>query len=162
MLTSKQIGKGRRSTEVWLQAKVYLYVSEVCQGETWQTEEPVLLFFFFLWINHTYFTTTSLQANYKRSPINQPTSYTAAAESINSIDNGIAEPKNPTITCEQYLYNYIHTFYIRTALFLKKTTYTRWGAGTPTLTRKRKRTLMNLGLEIYDKEPDICLAQKMS
>lgn len=46
--------------------------------------------------------------------------------------------KNPIITCEQYL----------------------WGSGTPTLTCKCKRTLVNLGLEIYDKQPDICLAQK--
>jgi len=49
VLTGEQFGKGRSSREVWLQAKVYLYVSEVCEDETWQTEEPVFfLFFLFL------------------------------------------------------------------------------------------------------------------
>lgn len=52
MLTREQFGKGRGSREVWLQAKVYLYVSEVSEDEIWQTGEPVFFLFFFL-INHT-------------------------------------------------------------------------------------------------------------
>lgn len=40
-MTGEQFGEGRSSREVWLQAKVYLYVSEVCGDETWQTGEPV-------------------------------------------------------------------------------------------------------------------------
>lgn len=35
-------------------------------------------------INHTWFTTTALQASYKRSPVKHPASYTLAAECINS------------------------------------------------------------------------------
>lgn len=44
VLTREQFGKGRRSREVWLQAKVYLYVSEVCGDEIWQTGEPVFFY----------------------------------------------------------------------------------------------------------------------
>lgn len=43
VLTVEQFGKGRSYREVWLRARVYLYVSEVCWDETWQTGEPVFL-----------------------------------------------------------------------------------------------------------------------
>lgn len=83
VLTGYQFGEGRCSREVWLQAKLYLYVCEVFGNETWQTGEPV----FFM--NHTWFTTTTLQASYKSNPVKCSASYTVAAESINMQTDGI-------------------------------------------------------------------------
>lgn len=47
VLTGEQFGKGRSSREVWLQAKVYLYVSEVLEMKPGRQENQ-----FFLWITH--------------------------------------------------------------------------------------------------------------
>lgn len=94
MLTREQFGKGRSSREVWLQAKVYLYVFEVCGDETWQTAEPVFFFF----INHMIYN-ISPQASYKRSTAKHRTSYMLAAESINSSEiDGFQEPENESLT----------------------------------------------------------------
>lgn len=77
VLTGEQFGKGRSSREVWLQAKVYLYVSEVCGDETWQTGEPVFYKSHMIYNNRP-------PGESQKELVKQPASYTPAAENINS------------------------------------------------------------------------------
>lgn len=72
MLTGEQFGKGRSSREVWLQAKVYLYVSEVCGDETWQTGEPVFLFCFVIFYKLHMIYNSSPPGKFEKEPHKTP------------------------------------------------------------------------------------------
>lgn len=104
----KEFGKGRSSREEWLQAKVYLYGSEVCENETWQTGEPVFDQSHMIYNN-------SPAGKFQKSPVKQPASQTLAAESVSSSEtDGSQQPENesPTIARGQLfcVCNYGHMF----------------------------------------------------
>lgn len=104
----KEAGKGSSFREEWLQAKVYLYSSEVCENETWQTGEPVFDKSHMIYNNRP-------AGKFQKSPVNQPASQAPAAESISRLDtDGSEQPEkqSPTITRGQLLCvcNYGHMF----------------------------------------------------
>lgn len=104
MLTAEQFGKGRSSREVWLQAKLYLYVSEVWGDETWQTEEPVFYESHMIYNNSP---SGELQKEPRKTP---RLLHTGSRKHQQLQTDGIQKPENesPTITREQLLYVYNH------------------------------------------------------
>lgn len=166
MLTGEQFGEGRSSREVWLQAKVYLYVCEVFGDETWQTGEPV------------FYESRMIYNNNLSGKLQKETCkmlrllHTGGRKHQQLRTDGIQEPENesPTITQGQlhYVYNYVHTLWnsilspahSRHAHFNSISQPSHAGGGTLKVTQSLLK--LNMSEEIYDSLRDLCLAPNMS